>query len=398
MSYKTEEKKEQTIHDLTPPEEFFKIINDFTNDIMVTFPEYSGIIQKWWLLSETASSEEKEKKTLFLFRHCIKTFPERFFDILYQNKDIFTEESEINTEFLPGIVFKQLWSCDISEKTRETIWKYLQLILFSVIGSVSTRSQLGDTAKLFEAINEDELKTKLQETIESMQNIFDLSGNMEDFPEMDTSGTGSNNIPNAEEIHNHINGMMEGKLGKLAMELAEETAKDLNVDMENVTDANGVFQKLFKNPGKLMNMIKNVGDKIDSKIKSGELKESELISEGMEMLNKMKNMPGMGNMQEMFSKLGIPGLGKGGKINMSAMEAQMNKNLKLAKMKERMRNKVSSETAKQTAHSNNVSQLPGNSSLTEEQLISIFSTGETVEKTPRGAKPNNTNKKNKSKK
>ena len=36
MSQKTEEKKEQTIHDLTPPEEFFKIINDFTTDMMIT--------------------------------------------------------------------------------------------------------------------------------------------------------------------------------------------------------------------------------------------------------------------------------------------------------------------------------------------------------------------------
>ena len=398
MSQKTEEKKEQTIHDLTPPEEFFKIINDFTTDMMITFPEYTGIIQKWWV-TEDSSNEEKEKKNLFIFRHCIKTFPERFFDILYQNNDIFKEESEVNTEFLPGIVFKQLWTCDISEKTRETIWKYLQLILFAVIGTVNTRSQLGDTAKLFEAINEDELKTKLQETIESMQTIFDLSGNMESFPDIEPDMSGASmNIPNAEEIHNHIHGMMEGKLGKLAMELAEETAKDLNLDMENVTDANGVFQKLFKNPGKLMNMIKNVGDKIDTKIKSGELKESELITEGMEMLNKMKNMPGMGNMQEMFSKLGIPGLGKGGKMNMGAMEAQMNKNLKLAKMKERMRSKVSSENNNTKQTSNHSSSISAESSLTEEQIISIFSTGETVEKTPRGAKPpTSTNKKNKNK-
>ena len=30
------------------PEEFSKIINDFTSDILITFPEYAGIIGKWW--------------------------------------------------------------------------------------------------------------------------------------------------------------------------------------------------------------------------------------------------------------------------------------------------------------------------------------------------------------
>ena len=42
----TENKK--SIEDLTPPEEFHKIINDFTSDISTTFPEYSGLISRWW--------------------------------------------------------------------------------------------------------------------------------------------------------------------------------------------------------------------------------------------------------------------------------------------------------------------------------------------------------------
>jgi len=85
------------------------------------------------------------------------------------------------------------------------------------------------------------------------------------------------------------------------MELAEETAQELNLDMENVSTSQDVLQKLLSNPGKIMSMVKNVGGKIDEKIKSGEIKESELISEGVEILNKMQNIPCMGNMQEMFS-------------------------------------------------------------------------------------------------
>jgi len=399
--------KNKSLNDLNPPEEFYKIINDFTSDILTTFPEYSGLISKWWNRPSENSEETKKKETLFVFRHCVKIFPERFFDILYKNIDMFSEGSEISTEFLPGIVFKQLWVCDISDSTKETIWKYLQLVLFSVIGTVHNKSELGDTAKLFEAIDEEELKKKLQETLEGMQNLFDASGsNVDNKDSTPFSGVNMENMPNAEQLHEHINSMMGGKLGKLAMELAEETANDLNLDMENTGDAKDVFQKLFKNPAKMMNMVKNIGGKIDEKIKSGELKESELMQEGMDLLNKMKDMPGMGNMQQMFSQMGIPGLGKGAKMNMGAMEAHLNRNMKTAKMKERIRTKAEANAkAKEDAFSSaSSSTMDAKPSISEEELLKIFSTGEKVEKTPRGAKPppqntnNSSGKKKKGKK
>jgi hypothetical protein len=383
--------KQKSVEDLHPPDEFYKIINDFTADILITFPEYNGIIGKWWNRRTDNVEESIKKETLFAFRHCVGRFPERFFDILYKNGDIFSESSEVNTEFLPGIVFKQLWTLDISEHTKDTIWNYLQLILFSVIGTVHSSSDLGDTAKLFEAIDEDELKLKLEETMKGMQQIFD------------TKETPIN-TPNAEDIHNHLNSMMDGKLGKLALELAEDAAKDLNLDMDNTGDAKDVFQKLFKNPGKMMNMVKNIGSKIDDKIKSGELKESELMEESMDLLNKMKNLPGMGDMQKMFSQMGIPGLGKGAKINMGAMEAQLNRNMKNAKMKERMRsNAEANAKMKEQAKNSFCNMADSQPSISEEEILKIFSTGEKVEKTPRGSLPptnninNNNNKPNKKK-
>jgi hypothetical protein len=192
------------------------------------------------------------------------------------------------------------------------------------------------------------------------------------------------NMPSAEKIHEHINEMMGGKLGKLAMELAEETASDLNLDLNETKDAKDVFQKLFKNPGKMMGMVKNIGNKIDEKIKSGEIKESELMSEGMELLNKMQSMPGMGDMQKMFSQMGIPGLGKGAKMNMGAMEAHLNKNMKAAKMRERMQAKA--EANKGQSKSSEASSNAG-PTISEEEIIKIFSTGEKVERTLRGSKP-----------
>ena len=394
----------KSVNDIKVPEEFYKIINDFIIDILITFPEYAGIVSRWWdpikheKHEKHENKDKKEVECLAVFRHCVKVFPERFFDILYKNPEMFKESSEENTEFLPGIVFKLLWSYNISDTTRATIWKYLQLVLFSVIGSVHTSSDLGDTAKLFEAINEDELKSKLQETFENMQNLFDTNKNDDTSnqnpdldptldPDLDAkTKINMDNMPSPEDIHDHINSMMGGKLGKLAMELAEETASDLNLDLDETKDAKDVFQKLFKNPGKMMGMVKNIGDKIDEKIKSGELKESELMSEGMDLLNKMQSMPGMGDMQKMFSQMGIPGLGKGAKMNMGAMEAQLNKNMKTAKMKERMQAKAQANAEANKAQANAQAKTTANAAISEEDIIKIFSTGEKVDRTPRGSK------------
>jgi len=375
----------------TPTEEFKKVIVDLVNDLKVTFPEYEPLINKWWVEKSKYGDDDAafEQHTLIpVFEFCKKKFPPRFFDILYQNDDMFKEDSTVDTEFLPNIYFKSLWAFDISQKTRDTIWKYLQLILFSVVGTMENKDMFGDTAKLFEGIGEDEFKTKLAETMEKMQDLFKDNGNGSSGAEAGADGGAT--MPNADEIHEHIAGMLDGKLGFLAKEIAEETAADLNMDMENVTDMKGVFSNLMKNPNKLLGLVKNVGNKIDSKIKSGELKESELISEATELMQKMKNMPGMGDIQSMLNKMGMGGMG-GAKLNMGAMEALMEKNLKNAKMKERLAakaetNRVAKEQeAKQKA--SQPTETLEEARLREEKLLEIFNTGEKAMRTPRGAQP-----------
>ena len=394
------------------PEEFTKVIRDFVNDLRNTFPEYETFISKWWKdkahynyidnEDDRTQAYEKsvEKSTKLLFNFCQKKFPPRFFDILYQNEDMFKEDSDIDTEFFPNIHFKNLWQCDISKNTRDTIWRYLQLIMFAIIGTIQNKAAFGDTAKMFEAINGDEFKGKLQETLSHMQNLFDTSGNLGQGM---GSGINMENIPDANQIHDHITGMLDGKLGQLAREIAEEAASNLNVDFEDATDMKDVFQKLMKNPTKLMGLVKTVGDKLDGKMKSGELKESELIAEATEIMNKMKNMPGMDNIQAMLSKMGMGGMagmaglgGKGGKVNMAAMEAQLNSKMKMAKTKERIIAKAQAaaklKTEQEAQHALQAQQAP---KYSEEELLKLFDSAEKVERTPRGAKPTNDGKKKK---
>ena len=384
-------------------DEFKKVIKDFVVDIQNTFPEYQLFIKKWWKsvddFAEITDGDERNQKLAkaeeasikLLFHFCKKKYPPRFFDILYQNDEIFSEDTEIDTEFLPHIYFKDLWQFDVSEQTRSTIWKYLQLITFSIVGNINDKEAFGDTAKLFEAINNDDFKSKLEETLSNISEMFTKANeNNTEGSENNSENTSSftsEGLPNANDIHSHISGMMEGKLGRLAKEIAEETAHSINMDMNNAGNINDVLSGLLKNPTKLMGLVKSVGDKLDSKMKSGDIKETELMAEASELMNKMKNMKGMGDIQSLLGKLGgglggMGGLG-GGKLDLNAMEAQLNRNMKLAQTKERMRarveaNKLAKEQEALNAQDPVVPNLPP--AMTDEELIEVFKEGD-VEKT-----------------
>jgi len=375
----------------TMPEDFSKLVYDLVNDILFTFPEYKDKLNDDL---KNVKENQDVNSVKNIYEHLKKVLPERFFDILYKNEEMFNN-NEINTEFLPGIDFKQIWKEDISDNTKNTIWKYLQLILFTVIGKVDSHESFGDTAKLFEAINEDELKGKLEETMKNLQNmmgsenVFDASGA--------DMGIDMDNLPKPEQIQDHINGLLDGKLGQLAKEIAEETAEELNLNTENASSVNDVFKQLFQNPGKLMNLVKNVGGKLDSKIKSGEIKESEIMQEASDLLNKMKDMPGMGDIQSMMKKMGV-NMGKGQRVNMGAMQDKLNQNMRIAKMKERMAQRAV-QKEKERKEKEEMEQLPPRPPMTnaeiEELVFSIE--GDKPEKSSRNQNNNNNKKKKKKK-
>ena len=343
--FEQEQEKNTTENNDSENEKFSKIIIDFTKDILNTFPEFADDLDEHLTNIITYTDDEELSSTNYLFQYCKSVYPEKFFDILYQNKELFEKNEPLY--LLPGIDFNYIWASDISDKTRETIWKYLQLLLFTLVSDINDEKSFGDTAKLFEAINNDEFKTKLEDTIKDMHNIFNSS---------DASGNEGMNIPNADEMHEHITGMLDGKLGRLAREIAEETAGELDLDLSEDSNINDVYEKLFKNPSKLMGLVKNVGSKLDTKLKSGDIKESELMAEATELMKKMKDMPGMGNMQEMLGKMGLGGdgmniqemmkgmkgysskamKGKAGQMNMNNFSAMMEKNMNESKRREQI--------------------------------------------------------------
>jgi len=106
------------------------------------------------------------------------------------------------------------------------------------------------------------------------------------------------------------------------------------------------------------------------------------------MLKKMKDMPGMGNLQSMFEKMGMPNMGGkmpggGGKVNVSAMQANLDRNIKQAKQKEGMLQRLQERREAAAAAA------AGSSTPVVQQ---VFKKGEGLQKSSPADKPADTGK------
>lgn len=358
----------------TIPDNFQSIILDFTKDLSITFPEFAYLWSKW--VNVDLPTEIVDE----LYSYCLTIYPERFFDILYQNNDIFKEGSEINTLFLPNVEFKLLFNCDgVSDNTKKTMWRYLQLILFTVVGGIKDKHTFGDTINLFDDIDENELQEKLKETINGLGDFFKNmdenisqpdSGNDEKndettgkngkpdfdkiFENMPSSEefknafekmpgmSGFKNMPNMENMQDHIKSLFNGKIGSLAKDMAEEMSSEfsdlLGGSHDDINSTEDVMKKLMKDPKKIMNLMKSVSNKLDSKMKNGDISKDEIMKEASELMSKMKDMGGVDQFNDLFKNLAknMGGMGKNMRMDTGALTRMS----KQQQMKERLNKKI----------------------------------------------------------
>ena len=137
--------------------EFQKIINDFIRDLTLSYPE----------LNTQFENVDYDA----YYKYCKDLFPENFFFILYENNELFANDE--TKYLLPEVDFKKIMDDDtLSDNSKKTIWKYIQLILFCVCNQLKDKKDFGEANMLFEAIKEDDLHEKIQETMNEMKGIF----------------------------------------------------------------------------------------------------------------------------------------------------------------------------------------------------------------------------------
>jgi hypothetical protein len=339
------------------------IIIDFTNDLTKVFPEYAFLWEKWL----TADDAEYEK----LNQHFMAVFPERFFDIMNSNMEIFSAESDANVMFLPDVDFKLLFNCaGVSEGTKTSMWKYLQLLLFTVLGDMKDATNFGETLNMFESMDENDLQEKMKETMEGLGDFFKGLDSNEGVNEEPSNEEPSNEetsdessgfkfpkgfnvpkgfkLPKPEIIQEHMKILMEGKLGKLAKELTEEFTGDLKDVFDETDDTKDksmkdIMAQLMKDPKKIMGIMKKITDKLQNKMQSGDISQDELMKEVASLVEKFKEMGGGEDFMKNFTSGPFAKMFKnmaGGMAGGSASANQMMQMGKQSAMKDRLRKKM----------------------------------------------------------
>lgn len=249
----------------------------FVNDIIKVFPDLKEELVEYYseILADEASNEDK-----FIKRFMRKLADKKNF--ISQKDDKLFEES---IHILKSVDFKDLWaSKKLKDSTKQTIWDYLQTLY--VIGEtiVSDSDSIKKLVENFKKVREtpdNNEETENPELEDADKQVLDMIKNL-------SEKTKTENMPeiNEELINN-------GLIGNLAKELAEDiNLDDFNLNMdensENVTD---VFSNLISgdNPMKFMNLIQNVGQKIQNKLSSGDLDQSKLVDEAQTMMGMLGN-------------------------------------------------------------------------------------------------------------
>ena len=291
---------------------FAQVYNQFLSEMGLTFPELD-------------KSAEKAKK--LGFRQFSKSIAPILHQIASRDSSIFNEKG---VEIAPGVTMnKALWK-DAGKSTHVAIWDFLSsLVLLATYEEKHSNDNTvedHDFSKMFDMSGADIDLQKMfkglgeQFSNQSFSGFFDgIKEAAESFKEKFGDSTGISGegftMPKIPEK------LFKGHIAKIATDLAKEFKPEdfgLSNDMLESNDTGATFeylQELFtKNPELLMKGAKKIAQRIQDKLKNGEVKREELIQEAEELMGEFQNNP---MFKGIFEQLGAQLKGMGGNADTS---------------------------------------------------------------------------------
>lgn len=255
--------------------QLFGIFNDFIRDLSKTFPEIKSCLYRNY---EGCLTDVDDKKL------CDLPKLNRFLELIGDYEKMITDKNleffDLEVEFLEEISFKLLWTKNISNKTRESIWKYLQT--FQLINiNLRSSQQLKDALSQIGTDTEMEVDRTTAKDLKKMKKLSDS---------VKEKATGES------ELDDMLGGLMGGGIGDIAKEVAK------NMDIENMfgnIDENSNPMEIMAqmmNPEKMGSIFNNINSVMEQKMESGELSQDSLKSEAEGMMGKMGENPMFKNM------------------------------------------------------------------------------------------------------
>lgn len=306
---------------------FLKVFTSFVKELSTSFPEYESVIYENYnsvIDSTDFSLQENELMKEFLDRiHKVSNLIKSKDDNLFVNDEI----------LLTGVSFKNIWSSKINEKTKESIWKYLQA--FSLLNvSYRANDELKNTLESLSS-GEKEINTKDKELIKELKNIKELGEEIKtENIHKDTDENVEQNTKNDNNESNPIEDMIKNsEIGKIAEEVSNSINMDEMLgDLNDDSDMGEVFSKLVTNGG-IGKIFEGINKVVTEKVDENELSKEDLQKEAMEMCENMG--------QNLFSQMGTM-MGGAGDANPMAMFQQMAQQMH-PQRREQMRTEINTQ-------------------------------------------------------
>ena len=244
-----------------------KLFKSFIDDIINVFPEYKKRLLSYY--KDAIESNQKENPKIVEF---LKNMNEISNQVINKDVTLFEDDPII----LQNVSFKLIWNADISDQTKNSIWKYLQTFCIVNIQSESTTEKINEVIKLIDS-NE---KVKDKETVRNMKKLKKLN---ETFDIKEVKKVISENPESIGDGVNQMDTMFENtSIGKIAKEIT----KDL--DIESIVSNGGGIEDLLSGGG-MANIMKTISSKMSDK--EGQLDTDQLMKEATEICGSMEGNP-----------------------------------------------------------------------------------------------------------
>ena len=264
--------------------QLFSIFSSFIRDLSKTYPEIKNCLYRNY--EDCITNTDKP----------IKDFPrlQKFLDLIQEHEKYITDKNseffDLEIDLLEEISFKNLWSKNISGKTRETIWKYLQT--FQIINiNLTSNAQLQEALS---QIGSDTVMEVDKKTAKDLKKLKKLSKDVKA------------EIPSGEnELEDMLGGLMDSGIGSIAKEVAEQMDVEKMFGSVNENSNPMELMAQMMNPEKMGSIFQNINSVMEKKVEAGELTQESLKAEAGGMMGKMgenemfKNMMGQMNPEEM---------------------------------------------------------------------------------------------------
>jgi hypothetical protein len=269
--------------------QLFDIFSSFIRDLSKTFPEIKNSLYRNY---ESCLVESKDKK--------LSDYPmlERFLELISDHEKYITDKNleffDLEVEFLEEISFKRLWTKNISNKTRESIWKYLQTFQIININLKSSK----DLRNALSQIGTDTEVEVDRSTVKDLKKLKKLTEGVKE------------EVKGESELDDMLGGLMDTGIGDIAKEVAK------NMDIESMfgnidEDSNPMeLMAQMMNPEKMGSIFENINSVMEKKMETGELTKDSLKSEAEGVMGKMGENPMFKNMM--------------GQMDPNAMQQSMN--------------------------------------------------------------------------